>query len=583
MKKTKIWGLLLVIAFLWMQPDPVYAQITLKSLEYDVYITQQGDAQVKLLWKSVQDDTGTENYIPINNLGGSEIENFRVSEKGTPYRENPNWDTGLSRQEKSGEYGVIPTQDGVELVWGIGEPGTHEYHLEYTITNLVRNLQDSQFIHWQFVNHEMSNPPESVLIRIHADDPIGFENTDIWAFGYLGEVNYEEGAIVMRSRDPFYSSNFITLLVKFEPGRFLPRIEDGRSWHEVEQEALKGSDYGDAGYPEEWDGPIPEQTYTGGFPRGLMIGVQGIIGMIMSSIPVIVIGFIVVALVSGQKTEKIRIRAYRREYEGEFEGENPLPKDLTDSFYLLNRMGITGMDELIAAWLLKWIEEGRVEQEETNDGTVYGSLHPKIRIPQYPRIPDGHEGQLFSFMLEAAGEDLVLSPEEFEKFGKSYHVELRKWEKEFFEESRNRAIAAGLYERENEKKKPVITQKGRQLEEKVHKHYNFLYDFSRLEVLEGAQASLWDKLIITAALFGILERVEESFSEVDTHYRSESLFMPNTILWAHLYASTVRNSYYPAHTGSSSNDSSGGGGGGGMSSMGGGGGSFGGGGGGGTR
>lgn len=81
MKKTKIWGLLLVIAFLWMQPDPVYAQITLKSLEYDVYITQQGDAQVKLLWKSVQDDTGTENYIPINNLGGSEIENFRVSEK----------------------------------------------------------------------------------------------------------------------------------------------------------------------------------------------------------------------------------------------------------------------------------------------------------------------------------------------------------------------------------------------------------------------------------------------------------------------------------------------------------------------
>ena len=186
---------LLLIALLVLLPANVHAAIELYSLDYDVYLNPSGDADVKIRWHSYQDDTGTENYIPISNLGGSEITNFKVSEEGMTYRENTDWDIDRSREEKTGEYGLIPKSDGVELAWGLGEPGEHEYLVEYTITEIVKNLDDAQMLFWQFVNHDLSNPPGEVSLFIHADEPITPEDARIWAFGYTGRIEFEDGGI----------------------------------------------------------------------------------------------------------------------------------------------------------------------------------------------------------------------------------------------------------------------------------------------------------------------------------------------------------------------------------------------------
>ena len=86
---------------------------------------------------------GTENYLVIENLGQSLIQDFTVVENGQPYLFEPNRSIDASRQEKQGKNGIIQTEAGYELVWGIGDYGAHTYELQYTVTEMVKQLTDS--------------------------------------------------------------------------------------------------------------------------------------------------------------------------------------------------------------------------------------------------------------------------------------------------------------------------------------------------------------------------------------------------------------------------------------------------------
>jgi len=90
---------------------------------------------------------GMEIYLEKENLGESAIENFTVTENGTTFEFLDTWDINSIQQEKALKNGITETANGVELSWVIGEYGTHEYILEYTVTNFVKQLEDSQFVH----------------------------------------------------------------------------------------------------------------------------------------------------------------------------------------------------------------------------------------------------------------------------------------------------------------------------------------------------------------------------------------------------------------------------------------------------
>lgn len=535
----------------------------IQSLDYTVYLTPEGHGEVTVLWTSNQSSDGTENYIPITNIGDSEIINFSVSEKGVPYTENPDWDSDLSRDEKTNTYGMADISDGVELIWGMGAEGPHQYELKYTITNLVKNYNDSQALFWQFINYDLSDPPERVRLRVYGDEPITDDIANVWAFGYTGTVHFVNGEVIAESTEGFNRRNYLTLLLEFPNRPFATVGRVGEDFEDTKARAFEGSDY--------------ETTESGqayGVSGSRSRSSRGFSFLFFLPMILPILGFFGIATYI-KNYDGIATRAYKRKYKGEYVKQDPVGDNIEDSFYALNRMGITGMNELIAAWMLKWLKEGRLEEVAYEEKGILKSENIVMRVPERATTPEGYEGRYFDFVRHAAGEDGTLTEKELNAYLSKKTKSVKMWEKEFFEYSRQQAIHYGLYTQDG-KKKPVITDRGRAFEQEVHQYYNYLYDFSEYNEGNLFEES-WDDVMVTAMLLNVGERLNEQYERQDPAYRHRTYYRPYYIGWSTRTARNNVKSYNPV---SSSSSSSGGGG---FSSSGGGGGSFGGGGGGGSR
>src|SRR5699024_6394810 len=176
---------ILLLYCLFLVPSSVtYAEEdSLKDLSILVYIYEDGSA--KIAERRIMNITqGTENYDVIENLGTSTITDFFVQENDAIYEYVEPWDSDASREEKTFKSGIIATDNGYELVWGIGEYGIHEYYVVYTVTDFIKQLEDKQILFWRFVNDRMNVPPENVWIQIEMDRPMTKETEKIWAFGF---------------------------------------------------------------------------------------------------------------------------------------------------------------------------------------------------------------------------------------------------------------------------------------------------------------------------------------------------------------------------------------------------------------
>ena len=102
----------------------VAAGPVLRNLNIQVALHDNGDADITELRQMSIDSEGTESYIVIGNLNGSEIRGFSVSdESGRTYTNEGSWNIHRSRQQKAGRCGIVTKSDGYELCWGLGESG----------------------------------------------------------------------------------------------------------------------------------------------------------------------------------------------------------------------------------------------------------------------------------------------------------------------------------------------------------------------------------------------------------------------------------------------------------------------------
>src|SRR5690625_1672046 len=208
-----------------------------------VFINEDGSARITEKRVAYLAE-GTENYIVIGNLGESTILDFVVSENGKTYQYTHNWDINASQNEKTFKNGLIETNDGYELCWGIGEYGKHEYTIEYTITNFIKQLQDGQILFWRFVNDQTNIPPEEVTVVIETDSQLNQSTEKIWAFGFDGEINFADGKVIATNDRPLTKTDYVTVLVQFADGMFESGDYIDQSLEEIEEKAFEGSDYG---------------------------------------------------------------------------------------------------------------------------------------------------------------------------------------------------------------------------------------------------------------------------------------------------------------------------------------------------
>lgn len=555
--RIKRYSLLIIIFFIVISLSPIVSAEghVLKNLEMDVFINQDGSAFIREK-REVNLIEGTENYIVIENIGTSKITNFKVTEDGKKYEFIDSWDIDESREGKTFKNGIIKTNNGYELAWGIGEYGKHEYILEYKVTNFIKGLQDNQMLLWTLVSDQTNTPPENVIVSIRSDKPFNEEDQKVWGFGFEGNVEFNDNMVIAKSTESLTKSNHVTILLKFDKGMFVADDYIDKSFEEIKEEAFEGSNYGGGSFNN------PNKP--------------SLIDIILPFISVMFPFVIAIAILIFKTVSKDQYGSFKRRYKEEYYRDYPYEGDILDIYYILYKMGLADFENMLTGFLLKWINEDKITTISEEKGTIIKRKMTNIKFLDKRLPEEQREAELFNMLISASEGKKVLEQKAFTKWISKNLKLLDSWEKKLKSMSIEKLEFLGHLEIEEEKKifitrtKHYLTKTGFDIEEKIYKYINYLYDYSLLNEHEAINVKIWDIIMIWAGFLGITHTVSKQFEKLYPNYRKESAYRGNSIY----LASSLTRSVTSARSSSGSSGVGGG------TSVGGGGGSFGGGGGG---
>ena len=228
---------------------PAGAANQVERLATDVALEQDGSAHVTQVF-AAQTDEGTEFYMDRLTSGGLTYANFAVADENGPYAltADDRWDVDASFTEKAGRCGLVNIDGGVELCWGITDYGTHTYTVSYDIGGLAGGYSDADGLLYRFIDPDQSVFPTNadLIIRMADGTPLTQDNCGIWAFGFEGQIQFENGIIHAWTDSPLEGGQYLTAMVQFQSGLLQPqRVEEG-SFQTVKDAAFQGSDYTEA-------------------------------------------------------------------------------------------------------------------------------------------------------------------------------------------------------------------------------------------------------------------------------------------------------------------------------------------------
>ena len=244
------WVLLLMLL---ASATSLSARPYLHSLDIRVVLSHNGDAHITETRVMDIDSEGTECYIGLGNMGGSEVRDLQVTdENGLEFTNIGDWDVDRSRDWKTGKCGIVYKHNGYELCWGLGESGSRTYTTRYVITSLVHAYPDADAIRHVFMDQDVSPKPDKARLSIEAEDSTLFseENCGIWGFRFGGELSFDDGKIIVHNTEPFDYRGAIYMMVRFDKGMFEPTIQEDDTFEHKKELAFEGSDY--VSDEEEW-------------------------------------------------------------------------------------------------------------------------------------------------------------------------------------------------------------------------------------------------------------------------------------------------------------------------------------------
>ena len=554
---SKVLLLMLCLAFpLWGVAGPV-----LRHLQIDVILRDNGDADVREMRQMEIDSEGTECYIVIGNLNGSDIKDFSVTdETGKEYVNEGAWNVDRSRERKAGRCGMVRKSDGYELCWGLGNSGQRIYTVNYTVTNMVRSYEESDGFNWMFITRDMRPAPQKAEVNIvsERDGGLPVDSVKAWAFGFKGDVSIEDDGVVVSNTEPMTPEMAMIVMVEIEKGLLHPSRSGNGSFKDLRKKAFEGSDY-------------KEQTWWRKFWNKLKADTEALFGLLF--IGALFFVFIWFSVKTKRERKKMlqTVTWYR---DIPVNGNLVQAKKLYNAYY----MGSGGIktEDLVGAMILRFIRTGtlRIENrlvEATGlkkmlgaegkyyDCIVITDFNEKNRLINTPQMR-----KLYDMMREAAGSDMVLQPNELKKWMKRHETEVVDF---------MNSIGESTSLREAKRHIDDVRQ--------VFGLKMFLNDFTLANERHLTELSLWNDYLVYAALYGIADQLKADMKKLNPEYLQMSEItrnLTNNTVVPVLMATT----YNTAHSVKSHVDSRSSGGGG-HSSFGGGGGFSGGGSGGGVR
>lgn len=480
----------------------------IRSIHTEVLLNADGSADVTQTW-DVTVVSGTEWYIPVSNLKDMKLSDLSVSENGVSFiNEGFDWDVDRSLEEKAGKCGIIKKGKDLELCWGQGTLGDHVWTTRYHIDVLVKSLNDYDAFNHQFVNPGLVATPQKVsltIINATGGDKWTYDNTRLWAFGFEGNINLNDGVIEAQSTGTVQS---VIAMVSFNKGLFSPSVSRDIPFEEMLDQALKGSSYKENNI--DWLFILFAMLTTG--------------VMLFSGL------YVIIAAITGHIYKKkffgqSKIKTWYR--------DTPLDGDIPAVWYVHKkglRFNEVSIENLIGTFFLKWIFDGSLKVLSNPDKKKNFSLQFTEKAPSF--VCDD-EKALYDWALEASG-DRILERSEFKKWARKNSEKLIKWP----ESVENTGLANLIHKGYFKDIKSAYPQKYESLRHVVE-FKNFLKDFTLSDERGAEDVMLWKNYLIYAQMFDIADKVAKQFKSlypdmfeaIANETGMESNMFLNMIIW----------------------------------------------------
>ncbi len=472
--------LVLSLALLVSAAASVFGQSVVDTVRIDVLLRDNGDARITEKWSIDVRGSITEWYLVASNLGKMDISGLSVTdETGCEYSNIGEWDIDRSREQKARKCGLVTKSDGYEICWGIGSLGSHLYSVSYDLTGLVQGHSDMDGFNHMFVARNLGSLPAYIELRIRKPgESFSASNAKIWAFGFHGSVEFEGGDIVARTSRSFTSDSGMIVMAGFDKGIFTPSIADSRTFEEIKEKAMKGSDY------SEEDGDLMEK---------LMVALFALMG----------IGAVAAAISSVVKQNRRRKFLFGgKKKDVPWFREVPVGGDLQKAGEIYGVMEGKASDisaNLIPAYMTRLFYKGALFVTNDMKGKAVVGIKPDFTQSENSGLDESLEYELYAFFKEASGEDLVLQEKELNKWLGRNASRMYSWKGKTL-------TGQSIWSLQKEDVQEVYGLK------------KFLKDFTLIEDRGVVEVGLWNNYLIFASLFGIADQVKKDFKKICPEY-----------------------------------------------------------------
>ncbi|MCQ2187643.1 MAG: DUF2207 domain-containing protein [Bacteroidales bacterium] len=531
----------------------------IRDIDVNVCLYPDGSAVIRECW-DVTAAGITEWYLVKDNLGDIEISNFTVFVDGQELYNEGRWNVDRSREQKAGRCGIVKKNNGVELCWGCGEYGPHKYEARYTMSNVVKSLDDYDCLHMQFISPGLSQSPGHVKVTVEAKGtPLSSENSRMWGFGYAdyrGLTGYQDGKAVFEASEEISYYNSVISLMRFDKGIFTPTSVRGGSFDDVLTNALEGADFGE----EEGQGPSKWEYF---------------LEILISFFFVILMPMILITRMASAGNSKKISKLEKRRILGvwpkdvDWNRNIPFDGDLDASYYTLENLGEVQKDNSLAsALILRMIYKGYLnvsKDEKENIEISFNDSKDRSGLSTSAQL-------LYDMMKEASGDDRILQHNEFKKWANGHKSSIRIWAND------SKTNAVQTLRSNNWKSGTRWTEAGKAKARETYGFKKFLSDFTNMKDKTSIEVNMWQEYMVYGALFGIADKVAKELKEINPQVFDHVLVydygtMRNVINMTDMLSRSITNARYVKPTYSTGPHTTGGWGGfGGGSSIGGGGG-----------
>ena len=521
---------------------------SISSINMDIYVESNGNAKITEIWNCNVSE-GTESYHPYYSLGNSKITDLSVSEIDKNYTTLSNWNTSASFNDKAYKCGINKISNGVEICWGISSYGSHIYTVNYTITNFVSELTDSQIIYWTLIPYEFSNSIGKAYIKIHSDFDYT-QDTPVWGYGDKGGTCYVyDGYIEMESNGNLKSDEYMTILVKFPKGTFITsNILD---------------------YNFDYYYNLAEQgaKHYNNFINNTIIPILAFLSSVV--FPIILALFL-------SKKEKNKKGYDFGETGNKVPKDTPLFRDIPlkgdiyRGYFIAEKYNLMkNKTDFLGAMLLKWLREDKISIKKQEAGKVIKKEDTTIVFNNSIESDFSYEKELYD-MFYTASKDGILEEKEFERWCSRHYGQILNWFDDVIDYERDVLIKEGKITT-NEikafslKKKYVVDSSLMEEAKELAGLKKFLEEFTLIDKREAIEVTLFEQYLMYAQILGIAKKVAAQFKKLypdiikDYSYDYDDIILLHTISSAGINKATSARSRAQSYSSGGGGFSSGGG------------------------